>query len=151
MYKVYQVQEGDSIDTIASKLGISISNLETINGLKRPYELFTGEYLVVPGGTSSQDFKVYEIKKGDTIYDIANKYNADYEQLLKLNGLNKNDYIYPGEEINVPNIGTKFYVTSENDTVNDIIRYLGKNPIEILNGNEKIYVKPDQLIYVKDN
>lgn len=150
MYKVYQIKEGDTIVDIALRLGISAMELEALNGLSDNYELIAGEYLVIPKREDSGDFSVYEIKKGDTIYEIAQKYNIDYIQLLKLNGLNKDDYIYPGEEINVPKKGTKFYITNDNDTMKDVITYLGANPIDVLNENSKIYLKPDQLIYMKN-
>ena len=93
MYKVYQIQMGDSINDIALKTGIPVSELERINGLSGNYMLVPGEYLVIPKNEESEDFQIYEIKKGDTIYEIAQKYDTDYEQLLKLNGLNKDDYI----------------------------------------------------------
>lgn len=149
MYKVYQIQLGDSINDIALKTGVPVNELERINGLLGNYMLVPGEYLVVPKIENSGDFEIYEIKKGDTIYEIAQKFDADYEQLLKLNGLNKDDYIYPGEEIEVPKKGVKFYITDDNDTMQDVVNYLETNPLDILAINEKIYLKPDQLIYSK--
>lgn len=150
MYKVYQIKEGETINDVASKSGVSVITLESLNGLSGNYRLIPGEYLVVPKEKENGDFSVYEIKKGDTIYEIAQKYDVDYVQLLRLNGLDEDDYIYPGEEINVPKRGTKFYITDDNNTMKDVINYLGGNPVDILNENEKIYLKPDQLIYMKN-
>ena len=56
---------------------------------------------------------------------------------------------YPGEEIEVPRKGVKFYITDDNDTMQDVVNYLETNPLDILTINEKIYLKPDQLIYAK--
>lgn len=145
MYRVYQMKDGDTIDSVAHKTGISVPELEKINGLKNNYVLVPGEYLVIPNVPQAKGFSVYTVKKGDSIYEIAKAYNVEYEQLLKLNGLNKDDYIYPGEEVMVPLKGTKFYVTGENDTINEVIKKL-ENPIDIFDENNKIYVKPDQLI-----
>lgn len=149
MYKVYQIQLEDTINDIALKTGVPVRELERLNGLNNNYMLVPGEYLVIPKSEESGDFKVYEIKKGDTIYEIAQRFDTDYEQLLKLNGLNKDDYIYPGEEIDVPRKGVKFYITDDNDTMQDVVKYLETNPVDILSINEKIYLKPDQLIYAK--
>ena len=150
MYRVYQIKEGDTIDSIAQKTGVSARELETINGLKDNYRLMPGEFLVIPNVEVAKGFSVYTVKKGDSIYEIAKSYNIDYHQLLKLNGLNKDDYIYPGEEITVPLRGTKFYITDDNDTIGEVISKLEANPIELLNENPEILVKPDQLmVYTK--
>lgn len=149
MYKVYQIKVGDTIENIASRLGVSVSEIENLNGLTSPYNLTVGQFLVVPNIETF--FSTYEVKKGDSIYELSQKYNIDYNQLLKLNGLNKDDYIYPGEKINVPSGNTKFYITNMNDTFKDVQTYLGKNPLEIINENESIYLMPDQIIYAKDN
>ena len=44
----------------------------------------------------------YEIKKGDTLYQISKEYNVNTKLLAQLNGLNLDDYIYPGQTILIP-------------------------------------------------
>lgn len=149
MYKVYQLKFGDTIDSISNNLGVSKEELEEINGLEAPYNLSAGMYIVIPN--LNNNFNSYEVKKGDTIYGLANKYNLDYNQLLKLNGLNKDDYIYPGEKINVPYQNVKFYITSSNDTISSVSKYFNVSPNELITSNEEIYLMPDQIIYMKDN
>lgn len=146
MYRVYQIKDGDTINSVANKTGISVNELEMINGLNGNYNLVPGEFLVIPNNKEAKGFSVYTVKKGDNIYDISRRYNVDYMQLLRLNGLNKDDYIYPGEEIMVPLNGTEFYITGDNDTISGVVSKMEANPMDILGGNSNIYLKPDQLI-----
>lgn len=91
-------------------------------------------------------FSIYIVKKGDNIYSIASKYNIPYKELILLNGLNENDYIYPNQEILVPKDGIKFYITKDNETINDIISNLGINNYELFNKNGNLMVLKDQVI-----
>lgn len=51
---------------------------------------------------SPQKTTVYVVKKGDTPYSIARKYNIKLDQLLKMNGLDDKAKIYPDQELKVP-------------------------------------------------
>lgn len=51
---------------------------------------------------SPQKTTVYVVKKGDTPYSIARKYNIKLDQLLRMNGLDDKAKIYPGQELNIP-------------------------------------------------
>lgn len=147
MYTIYQVQGGDTLDSIANKLGVSKDELIKLNGLNNQ-NIMPGTYLVIPQNTL---FARYIVKKGDNIYEIARKYNIEPEQLLKLNGLNANDIIYPNQEILIPSPNVKVYVTSEGDTLNKVIKELETTAGNIQKQNETIYLLPDQLISVKKN
>ncbi|WP_142289523.1 SafA/ExsA family spore coat assembly protein, partial [Gottfriedia luciferensis] len=47
--------------------------------------------------------RIHIVQKGDTLKSIAQKYNIDYEELVKLNAQISNpDMIYPGMKIKVP-------------------------------------------------
>ncbi len=146
MYTIYQVQSGDTLENIANKLGVSMEQLMQLNGLNNK-NVMPGMYLVVP--QVNNIFAKYIVKKGDNIYEIARKYNIDPNQLLKLNGLNSSDIIYPNQELLIPNANVKIYVTSEGDTLNKIIGELGTSADNIQRQNETIYLLPDQLISIK--
>ena len=146
MYTIYQVQSGDTLENIANKLGVSMEQLMQLNGLNNK-NVMPGMYLVVP--QVNNIFAKYIVKKGDNIYEIARKYNIDPNQLLKLNGLNSSDIIYPNQELLIPNANVKIYVTGEGDTLNKIIGELGTTADNIQRQNETIYLLPDQLISIK--
>ena len=42
---------------------------------------------------------MYTIQRGDTIWDIANRYRTDIETVLAINGLTFESIIMPGDEI----------------------------------------------------
>lgn len=148
MYRIYQVEYGDTIDSIARKVGTTVDNLKNINGFNNDSDLVVGELIVVPK-EGRQVFQSYKIKQGDSVYSIAKMYNVDPETLLLLNGLNKNEYIYPNQEIMVPREDVTIYVTREGDTVDAIIKNLGIDANTFNNENERIFVVEDQLVVHK--
>ncbi len=150
MYTIYQVQNGDTLASVANKFGLPINDLSNLNGIMMGTVLNPGDYIVVPRMENDNlYFKKYVIEKGDTIYSIARQYNISPSYLLRLNGLNENDVIYPGETIFVPREDVSFYITSSDDTLNDVVRALGASASEIANQNSTIYLTNDQLIIYK--
>lgn len=148
MYKIYQVEYGDTIDIIANKTGTTRENIENINGFTNDSDLKVGSLIVVPSYTNDF-FNTYTVKSGDTIYKIAQKSNVAPDLILLLNGLNKNDYIYPNQEILIPRENIDIYITKEGDTFNDIALDLNMSAEKLNSENKRIYVLPDQLIVSK--
>lgn len=134
MYKIYQVGN-ETLEEIARKLNTTIDEIVKLNGTSN---IITGSYIIVP---TNKDFTTYLVKQGDNIYSIAKKSGIDYETLLKINGLNPNDYIYPDQEIIIPN--RKIYVTKENETIKDVINKLN---IDNIKNIEDLYLVKDQMI-----
>ena len=145
MYDIYQIQVGDTIDSLANKYNTSRELLKQLN----PNSTFAvGTTIIVP--KINEYFEIYTIKKGDTLYEIARKYNTDYNILALLNGLNVNDYIYPNTTILVPKKDVKYYITKDNDTLSSVNRLLQSNINNLLKQNNNIYLKEGQLIVYKD-
>ena len=78
----------------------------------------------------------YEIKKGDTLYQISKDYNVNTKLLAELNGLNIDDYIYPGQTILVPKKNVSYYITKEGDTIKSVSKVFQVTEEELLNGRE---------------
>ena len=148
MYRIYQVEYGDTIETIATKTGTTPNNIKNINGLNSNADLVVGSLIIVPK-EENQLFQNYTVKKGDSIYSIAKTYNVDPSTLLLLNGLNKDDYIYPNQEITIPKSGVVVYVTRQGDTIGGIINNLGIDANTFNRENERIFVIEDQLVIHK--
>lgn len=148
MYKIYQVEYGDTIQGIATKTGTTANNIKNINGFNSDADLVVGSLIIVPR-EENQLFQTYTVKRGDSIYSIAKAYNVDPSTLLLLNGLNKDDIIYPNQEITVPRSGVVVYVTRQGDTINGIINNLGIDANTLNKENERIFVIEDQLIVHK--
>lgn len=144
MYSIYQIQVGDTLDTIANKVGTTKQILLTINGITDT-NLIPGNYIVIPMNVNLP-FTTYMVKKGDNMYEIARKYGVDYETLLEINGLNKDDYIYPNQEIIIPNKNFNVYVTKDNDSLATVAAKLNASQVDLIRDNATIYLLPDQLI-----
>lgn len=145
MYDVYQIQVGDTVDSIALKYNTTGDVLRRMN----PSSSFgVGSSIVVP--RVNQYFDMYNIQKGDSLYEIARRYNTDYNLLALLNGVNVNDYIYPNTTILVPKKDVKYYITKENDTINSVNKLFGGNVNTLLGQNNNVYLKEGQLIVYKD-
>lgn len=147
MYSIYQIQVGDTLDTIANKVGTTKQVLLTINGITDS-NLIPGNFIVIPMSVNLP-FTTYVVKKGDNIYEIAKNYGVEYETLLEINGLGKDDYIYPNQEIIIPNKDFNIYVTKENDSLALVAQKLGAEQTDIIRDNATIYLLPEQLILYK--
>lgn len=147
MYQIYQVEVNDTLASIAQKFNTTIDELRRINGMGMNYLLSPGNYIVIPNMQSGL-YKTYTVKKGDNLYAIATKNGTTVKNLLSINGLNENDYIYPGQQILLPNEGVNVYVTGE-ETLNEVASKLGLKPLDLIEQNETIYLLPDQIIIYK--
>lgn len=144
MFQIYQVIPGETLFDIAKKVGSTVAELERINGIKNGTNI-DGSYIIIPN-KDSVTFESYKVKKGDSVYSIAKKYNVDYQTLLLLNGLNNNEFIYPDQEILIPRGNEKIYVTKEGDTIQSISKKLDKKEQDIISKNSTIKILPDQII-----
>lgn len=151
MYKIYQVEFGDTIDSIASKVGTTVEDLIKINGMNGT-SLMAGDLIIVPSPNSDSNnemFIKYNVQNGDTLYMIARNYNIDLDTLTSLNGLNKEDYIYPNQEIIIPKENILMYVTKDGDTIQTILDNFNITLDKLMMDNNNIYLKEDQLIINK--
>lgn len=78
----YTVQDGENMDTIAAKYGISTDEIRWSNGLKTA-DVSAGTVLYIPSTSGI----VYTVKSGDTIESIAEKYGSNASEIIALNDL----------------------------------------------------------------
>lgn len=106
---VYIVQKGDTLSKIAAKYGTTYQKLAEYNGITNPSVITVGQKIKIPGvgaqGSSGNPEKTYKVKGGDSLWTIAAKELGNgnrYKEIKSLNGL-KNDTIYPGQVLKLPN------------------------------------------------
>ena len=145
MYKIYIVEPGETLESIASDLNVTLDTLYDINGFGVNRILQVGDQIIVPAVKTN--YTSYIVKKGDNPYSIAKRFNISTDELLTINGLEKDDYIYPNQELLIPNISNKYYMTKNNDTINDIVNKTGIPVNKLLEMNKTIYIVPDQMIF----
>ncbi|GLO67588.1 peptidoglycan hydrolase [Oceanobacillus sp. E9] len=121
----YTVKRGDTLSGIASKHGISLSNLMKWNNLSTTL-IYPGDKFVVSkngtsnsgssnsgsnsgssnsGNSNSGSSKVHTVKSGDTLSALAKKYNTSVSNLKKWNNLNSS-LIIVGQKLNVSSTGS---------------------------------------------
>lgn len=92
----YRVVRGDTVASVAKRLGIDRDDLIQMNGLKKPYALPRGKVLKVPAPM------VYEVQRGDTYSDIADRFDVSVSDLTKLNKTTSRKGLRPGQKIKLP-------------------------------------------------
>ncbi len=112
--KEYKVENGDTIFSIARKFKVSISDLQKSNKFTSNYLIHPGDSVKIPLVSYEEAAKkavkmnkltVYIVKNGDTLSEIAEKFNMPLEKLRKINNFKKSPKIKIGMELNV--VGTK--------------------------------------------
>lgn len=150
MFESYLIKKGDTLDSISRSRNVSKDYLIDINNLYYYDDFKEGRELIVPK-INDVYFNTYKIDKGDTLYAIAKKYNVNPSLLASLNGINKDEYIYPNQEILIPKSGYSYYITAEGDTLSMVKDLFKTNYDELLNQNKTIYLLPEQLLVFKKN
>ena len=84
---VYIVQKGDTLYSIAVANNTTVDELKRINNLTSNI-LSTGQLLKIPSALLPES--TYIVKKGDSLYSIANKYNTTVDELKRINNLTSN-------------------------------------------------------------
>ena len=142
---IYIVEKGDTIESIGRKYNIPVIEIIKANNLKAPYLLNEGDSLTIPTGLYNI-FNYYVVKKGDNLYEIAQKNNISLDLLLGINGLDKDEYIYEGQTILIPKSDVKLYITKTGDTIESVSDFFKAPGVDIIYSNNSIYLLPGQLI-----
>ena len=119
----YKVVAGDTLYSIANKLDTTVLELKQINNLSTN-SLKIGQILKIPTKiVDIGDTELYQVKAGDTLYSIANKYNISVNELKAINNLTNNNLAI-GQLLNVPSglslVNT--YVVEKGDTLYSIAK-----------------------------
>ncbi len=115
---VYTVRTGDSVEKVAAKHHMTVSELRKVNGMQQREFLTVNQKLKVYSEENNPDKKkrqvarsktqtkqqpvTYVVKKGDTLDKIARKHNTTVATLVKLNKLKANDPLYINRKLKLP-------------------------------------------------
>lgn len=121
MARVIQASPGETWEALAPRAGVSASTLQQWNA---GVDLAKGGTLVVPAGgggrliptgrfesrptgsaAPSSSLVTYRANGGETIAQIAAKFNASVEEVVKQNGIAANTPLSRGQQIQVPSRG----------------------------------------------
>jgi cell wall hydrolase sleB len=117
----YVVQKGDTLYSIANKLGTTISELKKENNLTSN-TLQIGQVLRIPTKEIyEEEENVYVVKKGDTLYSIAAANNTTVDELKKANNLTSN-ILSTGQLLKIPSalLPESTYIVKKGDSLYSI-------------------------------
>ena len=117
----YVVQKGDTLYSIANKLGTTVSELKKENNLTSN-TLQIGEVLRIPTKEIyEEEENVYIVKKGDTLYSIAMANNTTVDELKKANNLTSN-ILSTGQLLKIPSalLPESTYIVKKGDSLYSI-------------------------------
>ena len=98
----YTVKRGDTLYSISREYNIPIDTLISLNNLTSP-ALKIGQILKLTSDSkeSLEDTEIYQVKRGDTLYNIASKFNTTVDNLKNINNLTSNTLTI-GQNLLVP-------------------------------------------------
>lgn len=117
----YVVQKGDSLYSIANKLGTTVSELKKENNLTTN-TLQIGQVLRIPTKEIYEgEENIYIVKKGDTLYSIAAANNTTVDELKKANNLTSN-ILSTGQLLKIPSalLPESTYIVKKGDSLYSI-------------------------------
>ena len=94
----YTVKSGESLNAIASRLGITVTELAELNNLSPRAGLRVSQTIQIPKLVTD-----YKVKRGDTLIGLASRYGMNSNQLAEMNDLKPNTQLRIGDVIKVPN------------------------------------------------
>jgi membrane-bound lytic murein transglycosylase D len=99
-YIYHRVRKGESLSLIALKYGTRVRDIVIINNIRHKNRIRVGQKLKVPIGSENRKVEVstvrpgllpdgsYEVKKGDSLFLIARKFNTDTKTRKRSQGCN---------------------------------------------------------------
>ncbi len=114
------VESGDNLWALASKYDTEVGIIKQINYLNNDL-LSIGSTLLIPlSKTKSNTFIPYEmhiVSEGDTLWDIAKKYNLGVSDLANMNSINENSYLQLGQQLTIGNKNIHRNIESKKRTI----------------------------------
>ena len=98
---LYKIRRGDTLSEIAQRFNTTVAHLASINNISNPNLIYSGEIITISHNHNNRKVKEYKIKRGDTLSEIAQKFNTTVSYLAKINKIRNPDLIYAGEFLKI--------------------------------------------------
>lgn len=105
---VYTVVPGDNLSAIARKFSTTVSKIQELNNLGNSTRIDVGQKLKVNGDVKKETQpaddagRIHEVKKGESLWDIARQYKVTIEDIVKWNNLNDTK-VKAGDKLKIKN------------------------------------------------
>lgn len=110
--RVYIVQYGDTLNSIARRFGVTVEDLMRANGLRNPNFIYVGQALTIPGGGGGGGTggpgctTSHTVRFGETASQIAQRYGISLQELARANNLTNSNRIFVGQVLCIPGGGS---------------------------------------------
>ena len=105
----YRIQQGDSLIRIAKKFDTEVGLLRQVNHINGSL-IRAGKTMMIPmgsawasslamAGSGEPQAKGYRVRRGDSLYRIAGKFNVTISEIISWNSLNRDAYLQPGQKL----------------------------------------------------
>ncbi|MBD3208711.1 MAG: peptidoglycan DD-metalloendopeptidase family protein [Candidatus Nealsonbacteria bacterium] len=94
----YLVEEGDNMWSIAAKFNVSLESILWANDMNSRSIIQPGDEIIIPPVSGV----IHHVKKGDTVDEIAEYYDADGKDIVAFNQLSGEGDIYIGDILIIP-------------------------------------------------
>ncbi|ESP62514.1 N-acetylmuramoyl-L-alanine amidase [Smithella sp. ME-1] len=118
----YKVKKGDTLFSLARCFNTKVAVLLKLNDMKLEDPLFIDQKIIVPANKDEDNekiniaasdkkdksygrkkaFRIYTVKKGDTLFLLAKDNSTTVQELLKLNNMKSTDSLLYGQKIKLP-------------------------------------------------
>ena len=103
---VHVVRTGDTLYGVARRYGVTIPALAAANGMSSKSHLTAGERLAIPAragvdraSASESTRMTYKVRSGDTLSEIADKFNVSVNQLMSWNRMRQATSLRAGQKL----------------------------------------------------
>ena len=99
----HQVENGDNLWKIAEKYGANVDELVKLNNLTSPDLILPGQVIQLPARPDSPPpGGEYAVQPGDTLSQIAVRFDVSLQKLRDANQVANIDLIVPGQRLKIP-------------------------------------------------
>ena len=122
---IYTVKKGDSLYSIARKFNTTVDNIKKDNNLTSN-TLSIGQELIISKSSNIENNNdntiTYIVKKGDSLWLLANKYNSTVDEIKRRNNLTSNN-LSIGQTLIIPTSSNyQIYTVEKGDSLYSIAR-----------------------------
>ncbi|MEA2014781.1 MAG: LysM peptidoglycan-binding domain-containing protein [Thermodesulfobacteriota bacterium] len=169
-YIRYKVKKGDTLSVLAERYKSSVNSIVAANHLSGKHRIWAGKWLKIPSrnyvyfnkprksALKEGNVATYRVKKGDSLWLLANRFGTTVSEIKRLNGFQRNN-LRIGQVIRIRSssvggnaVSAKICVVKRGDTLSGIAL---KNRIDLdkllklNNFNENTTLYPRQKVIVR--
>ena len=101
--RVHVVKSGDTLWGVARRYGVTVPSLAAANDMTTQSTLSMGARLVIPGaggaGPGEATAMTYHVRRGDTLSQIAEKFNVSVRELMTWNRIRQSTSLRAGQRL----------------------------------------------------